>query len=145
MGVQQSVGVGGYLDEIKKINFPAHLFPKKTKNFTTGKNLRIDCPAIPGVYASEYILTEDMELINVSIACSGYHDDDEWEAIFIHPDADAETFIEAMPIRELPESMNMGNVLYTVRALEAGTKVRIEFHNISGTSKKVWPALRFLR
>lgn len=143
MGVVQNYNVGGWIDEIKKINFPAHLFPRLTRPFVKG--MRIDIPAIPGTYAIEYELLEDMELINISLACSGYKDTDEWEVFTTEPGQDPYTAVETMPTRELAESINMGNVLYIVHRLPKGSIVRFEFHNNSGTSKTAWPSLRFLR
>lgn len=143
MGVVQNYNVGGWIDEIKKINWPAHLFPRFTKPFVKG--FRIEIPAIPGVYTEEYELTEDMELINIALVCSGYKDTDEWECVTIAPGENPYKVVETMPTRELAESINMGNVLYIVHRLPAGSKIRFEFHNNSGTSKTVWPSLRFLR
>jgi hypothetical protein len=143
MGVVQNYNVGGWIDEIKKINFPAHLFPQLTHPFLKG--FRIDVPAIPGTYSITYPCAEDMELINVSLACSGYKDTDEWEVVTIAPGESEYKLVETMPTRELAESINMGNVLYIVHRLPAGSTIRFDFHNNSGTSKTVWPSLRFLR
>lgn len=143
MGVVQNYNVGGWIDEIKKINFPPHLFPRKTHPFVKG--FELDIPAIPGVYSIEYTLEEDMELINISLACSGYKNTDMWEATTIEPGETPYVAVETMPTRELAESINMGNVLYIVHRLVKGSVVRFDFHNNSGTSKTVWPSLRFLR
>ncbi|WP_422661761.1 hypothetical protein ACK8P5_25745 (plasmid) [Paenibacillus sp. EC2-1] len=145
MSVVQSYNVGGVIDEIKKINFPAHLFPRFTKSFTKGFGSGIAVPALPGTYSVEYVCPTDMELINISIACSGYRDGDYWEAYSTDPGEPEYCLVETMPTREIAESINMGNVLYIVHRLPAGSKVRFDFHNESGTSKTVWPSLRFLR
>lgn len=143
MGVVQNYNVGGWIDEIKKINWPAHLFPRKTKPFHKG--FRLEIPAMSGTYSIQYTCVEEMELINVSLACSGYKDSDEWEVTTKAP-GDAEyKVVESMPTRELAESINMGNVLYIVHRLPAGSIIRFDFHNKSGTSKTAWPSLRFLR
>lgn len=143
MGVVQNYNVGGWIDEVKKINFPAHLFPRKTKPYTKGFTL--DIPAIPGMYSEEFILEEDMELINIALACSGYKNMDMWEVTTIEPGELPYVAVETMPTRELAESINMGNVLYIVHRLKKGSVVRFDFHNNSGTSKTIWPSLRFLR
>jgi hypothetical protein len=142
MAVQQNYSVGGVLDEIKKINWPAHLFPRFEEPFLKG--FQIHVPAVPGLYTVEYDCETDMELINVSLACSGYKDGDYWEVISIRPGQPDRKIVETMPTRELAESINMGNVLYIVHRLPAGSKIRFEFNNVSGTSKIVWPSLRFL-
>ncbi len=143
MAVVQNYNVGGWIDEIKKINLPPHLFPKLHRPFTKG--LRIEMPAIEGVYSITYTLEEDMELINVSLVCSGYKDTDEWEVVTQAPNEEEYKVVETMPTRELAESINMGNILYVIHRLPKGSTVRFDFYNHSGTSKTVWPSLRFLR
>lgn len=143
MGVVQNYNVGGWIDEIKKINFPPHLFPRKTKPYVKGFTLQV--PAIPGTYTMEFVLEDDMELINIALACSGYKNDDEWEVTTTEPGETPYIAVETMPTRELAESINMGNVLYIVHRLKQGSIIRFDFHNKSGTSKTVWPSLRFLR
>jgi hypothetical protein len=143
MALQQSYNVGGVIDEIKKINWPAHLFPTKTRSFIKGLTLNV--PAFADTYVVSYTCREEMELVNVSLACSGYKDEDEWELFVIVPGEEPYQLVETMPTRELAESINMGNFLYIVERIPAGTELQFQFHNNSGTSKKVWPSLRFLR
>lgn len=144
MSVVQNYNVGGVIDEVKKINWPAHLFPRLTEPYYKGF-LDMLLPAVPGLYTQEYECPVDMELINVSLACSGYADGDYWEVYTTRPGENEYCLVETMPTRELAESINMGNVLYIVHRLPAGSKIRFDFHNNSGTSKMVWPSLRFLR
>lgn len=143
MGVVQNYNVGGWIDEIKKINFPPHLFPRKMRPYVKG--FKIEVPALPGIHSVQFMCEEDMELINISLACSGYKDGDYWEAFTTEPGKPEYCAVESMPTRELAESINMGNVLYIVHRLPKGSMVRFDFHNTSGTSKTVWPSLRFLR
>ncbi len=143
MGVVQNYGVGGWLDEVKKINFPAHLFPRLSTPFTKG--FTIEVPPLPGVYTVEYVLPEQMELVNVALACSGYRDGDIWEVTTEKPGEAPYTLVETMPTRELAESINMGNVLYIVHALPKDSIIKFHFYNNSGTSKVVWPSLRLLK
>ena len=144
MPVSQNYNVGGVIDEVRKINFPAHLFPKFTRSFNKGfRNFAI--PAIKAKYDVTYECDTDMELVNIALACSGYGDGDYWEVYAIDPNGAEYCLVETMPTRELAESINMGNVLYIVHRLEAGSKIRFDFYNESATSKDVWPSLRFLR
>ena len=106
MGVVQNYNVGGVIDEVKKINWPARLFPQFTKPFVKG--LRIDVPALIGTYEVGYILAQDMELINVALACSGYKDGDYWECTTQAPGEDEYTVVETMATRELAESSTWG-------------------------------------
>lgn len=143
MGVVQSYNVGGTIDEVKKVNWPAHLFPRKTLPYLKG--MRLEVPALAGNYVVSYTCPEDMELVNVSLACSGYHDTDDWELVTTAPGEDPYTVVETMPTRELAESINMGHHLYIVHRLPAGSIVKFVFKNNSATSKTVWPSMRFLR
>jgi hypothetical protein len=143
MALVQNYNVGGVIDEIKKVNWPAHLFPRKTKPFLKG--LRLEVPAIDDVYMVTYTCSEEMELVNVSIACSGYKDTDEWELVTIAPGEPEYKVVETMPTRELAESINMGHHLYIVHRLPAGSIIKFLFYNKSATSKIVWPSMRFLR
>lgn len=144
MPVVQNYNVGGVIDEVRKINFPDHLFPRfRTPYYKGFRNFSV--PAIKNKYSIDYECTTDMELINVSLACSGYGDGDYWEVYTTAPGEEEYCLIETMPTRELAESINMGNVLYIVHRLPAGSVIRFDFYNESATSKRVWPSLRFLR
>jgi len=126
------------VEEVKRINFPEHLFPTKHRPFTKG--FRMSIPAMTGTYETVYTPEEDMELVDIGIACSGYADNDYWELLV----GDYKV-VETMYTKELPEHINMGTTLYVVHAVPAGTPMRLQFHNDSGTSKTVWFNLRFLR
>lgn len=138
MGFSPTYPVGGVIDEVKKINFPPHLFPQKTKPFTKG--FKIDIPAMAGVFEQKYIPAVDVELVDVGLACSGYGEDDYWEMA-----VGTEKTIETMYTKELPQNINMGTTLYTVIKILAGTEIKLQFHNNSGSSKTVWFDLRFLK
>lgn len=137
-GFSPVYAAGGIIDEIKKINFPAHLFPTKTKPFTKG--FRLETPPIAGIYPKSYTAPSDMELVDVGIACSGYGDGDFWE-LFI----DTEKIMETVYTKEVPQHINAGTTLYTVIRIPAGSTIRLDFHNDSATSKTVWFDLRFLK
>lgn len=130
--------VGGVIDEVKKINFPPHLFPKLTMPFTKG--FRMDVPSMAGVYTKTYTATQDLEMVDVGLACSGYGDGDFWELT-----VGTEKTVETMYTKELPQNINMGTTLYTVMQVPAGTKITFAFNNQSLTSKTVWFDLRFLK
>jgi hypothetical protein len=147
MSVTPVIGAGGdfdkikrinVVDEVKKIHFPPHLFPEKTRPFSKGFMLQV--PPMAGRYEEVYVTTEDMELIDVGLACSGYADGDYWELV-----VNTEKIIETMYTKEVPQSINMGTTLYTVVKLPAGTELRLQFYNQSQTAKNVWFDLRFLR
>lgn len=138
MGFNVTYPAGGVIDEVKKINFPPHLFPSLAKPFTKGFKLEI--PAITGVYTLTYTAAQPIELIDIGLACSGYADDDYWEMT-----VGTEKIVETMYTKELPQHVNMGTTLYVVQRIATGTEIKMEFHNDSGTSKNVWFDLRFLK
>lgn len=138
MGFNTSYIVGGIIDEVKKVRLPEGLFPTLTTPFMKG--FRIDIPAINAMYEEIYTLTQDMELIDIGLACSGYGDGDYWEVLI-----NDEKIIETMYTKEIPEHINMGSTLYTVYKCVSGTNIKIRFHNESNSSKIAWFNLRFLK
>lgn len=144
MAFNTTYSAGGQLDkvtvieEVKKVNLPAHLFPTKTRPFTKG--FRIEVPTLLGPYTKEFTPDVDMELLDVSLACSGYGDDDYWEL-----EIGEEKIIETMYTKELPQHINTGTNMYTVEHIPAGTTIKLSFYNTSQTSKTVWFDLRFLK
>jgi hypothetical protein len=137
-GFSPTYSVGGVLDEIKKINFPPHLFPTKTNPFTKG--FRMQVPAMKGVYDTRYTVPQDMELIDVGLACSGYSDGDYWELSI-----GGNKIMETIYTKELPQHINMGTTLYCIEKIPAGTEILLQFYNESATAKTVWFDLRFLK
>lgn len=136
--------VGGWLDEIKKLppitiaNFPQQP-GTATKSKPFAKGFRLEVPAMAGEYAVQYTLPEDMEIVSIAVAASGYADHDYWELYF-----NSDKVIETMYTREVPEAHALG-AGSGVFLLPQGTTITMAFNNGSGTSKIVWFSLRFLR
>lgn len=137
MSLVTNYNVGGVIDEVKNIKIPG-LIASMRNPFAKG--FKLDVPAIPGVYTIEYLATEDIEIVNVGIACSGYSDEDFWELII----GDKKLY-ETIYTKELPETINMGGSFISVYLVEANTLIKLGFHNVSGTSKTVWVNMRFLK
>ena len=137
-GVMDDVKRVRVVDEVKKINFPPHLFPELSRPFTKG--FRMEVPPLRGLYQKTYTVPQDMELIDVGLACSGYGDEDFWE-LQVGPNK----IIETMYTKELPQHINMGATLYVVEKIPAGTDITLYFRNNSSSSKTVWFDLRFLK
>lgn len=149
MGVNVSYNAGGTIDtigEIKRIHFPEAMFPDA--DTARMKGFRLDIPA--GVTAPQTVettFTMDIYLVDIGVACSGYHDGDYWELELVTvngTDEQTEKMCETMYTKELPENIAIGNSLNLAQKIPAGTKIRFVFYNISGTSKKVWPTMRYL-
>jgi len=140
-GLQSTYPIGGVLDRVKSLP-PLEVWkmpgqPTKTEPFAKG--FRIEVPPATGTFIQEYTLPEEMELVSISVGCSGYADQDYWEL-----DRDGRVIFETMYTKEVPESHAMGAGA-GVMLLPAGTKLTVRFVNGSGTSKIVWVNLRFLR
>lgn len=138
MSFSPTYPVGGVIDEIKKVNFPPHLFPTLNKPFTKGFRLQI--PPVTGMHSVTYRPPVDMELIDVGLACSGYSDGDYWELM-----VGSEKIMETIYSKELPQHINTGSTLYVVQRIPAGTEIKMLFMNDTGSSKTVWFDLRFLK
>lgn len=130
--------VGGTIDEIKKINFPEHVFPTLFEPGMQG--FEIDVPAAKGVYQEQFLATHDIELTDVAIACSGYGKGDYWEL-----EVGGKKLYKTIYTKELPQHVNVGTAIFTVYKVPAGTPILLQFNNTSGTSKTVWFDLRFLQ
>ena len=147
MGVNVSYNAGGVIDtigEIKKIHFPEPMFPDA--DTARMKGFRLDVPPGMTIPASvEQVFTHDIYLVDIGVACSGYHDGDYWELELHSPSGNSiEKMCETMYTKELPENIAIGNSLNLAQKIPANTTIRFIFYNISGTSKKVWPTIRYL-
>lgn len=138
MSFSPTYPVGGVIDEVKKVNFPPHLFPRLSKPFTKG--FRLEIPPIKGLQKLTYVAEDDLELIDVGLACSGYSDGDYWELM-----VGEEKIMETIYTKELPQHINTGTTLYVVERVPAGTEITMLFMNETGATKTVWFDLRFLK
>jgi hypothetical protein len=137
MGFNINYNAGGTIDEVKKVNLPASLFP--SGNTPKTKGFRMDIPALPGVVEIVYSVPFEINLIDASMACSGYHDLDYWEI-----EIDGIKICETMYTKELPENISQGNSAKIAYTIPADTKIKMQFNNQSATSKKAWFTLRYL-
>jgi len=114
--------------DISVKNLPEHIFGSKIKRYAKG--LRLEVPAQAGVYPVEFAPTIDVELFGVHIGCSGYSDKDYWELII---GEEPEPTLETIYTKELHEEHGLA-----VTVVPANTRILINFHNISETSKIVY-------
>lgn len=136
MGFVTNYTVGGELDKVKYI--------EEIKNFAQlsqpyNKMVAMSVPAINGTYELEYESPEkDTELIALVVTCSGYGEED-----FYNLYVNDELWFETWYPTEVKEGLYIGTSTYVYK-LDPKTKFKLEFHNISGTSKKVWLGIRML-
>lgn len=136
MGFQTSYVVGGELDKVKYV--------KEIKNFAQlsqpyNKMVAMTIPALQGMYELEYESPNaDAELLALVVTCSGYGEEDYYN-LYVNDELWFETWYPT----EVKEGLYIGTSTYVYK-LEKKTKFKLEFHNVSGTSKKVWLGIRML-
>lgn len=136
MGFVTNYSVGGELDKVKYI--------EEIKNFAQlsqpyNKMVAMSIPAIAGKYELEYESPErDAELLALVVTCSGYGEED-----FYNLYVNDELWFETWYPTEVKEGLYIGTSTYVYK-LEQKTKFKLEFNNVSGTSKKVWLGIRML-
>lgn len=136
MGFNISYVAGGELDKVKYI--------ERIKNFAQlsqpyNKMIAITVPALNGVYELEYETPNaNAELLSLVVTCSGYGEEDYYNLY-----ANEELWFDTWYPTEVKEGLYIGTSTY-VYELDKKTKIRLEFHNNSGTSKKVWLGVRML-
>ena len=131
---------GGELEKVKKVGLI-----EKINNFAQlpqpyNKMRMMNVPAITGVYNMEYVTPdEEVELVSIVVTCSGYGENDYYNIY-----ANGELWFDTWYPTEVKEGLYIGTSTY-VCVIPATTKIRLEFFNMSGTSKKVWLGVRMLR
>ena len=137
MGFQVVYVAGGELEKVKK--------KKKIKNFAQlnqpyNKMVMMNVPAIAGTYDLEYTSPdEDMELLSIVVTCSGYGENDYYN-LWVNDELWFDTWFPT----EVKEGLYIGTSTY-VYEIPANTPFKLTFVNISGTAKKVWLGVRYLR
>lgn len=134
--------VGGDLDKVKEISIIKEIgaikgFPIKTQPYNTMHCF--DIPAVKQLFEFEVdVLERDCEVLAVTVTCSGYGEDDNYDLYFNN-----QKWFDAWYCSEVKEGLFLGSSTF-VYAAPANSKIRFVFRNTSGTSKKVWLGLRML-
>lgn len=136
MGFVTNYQVGGEVDKVKYV--------ERIKNFAQlsqpyNKMIAATIPALKGKYLLEYESPDkDAELLALVVTCSGYGEED-----FYNLYVNDELWFDTWYPTEVKEGLFIGTSTY-VYQIENKTKFRLEFENVSGTSKKVWLGVRML-
>ena len=93
--------------------------------------------------AQKYLLEyespdKDAELLALVVTCSGYGEEDYYN-LYVNDELWFETWYPT----EVKEGLYIGTSTYVYK-LEPKTKFKLEFNNVSGTSKNVWLGVRML-
>lgn len=136
MGFQASYVVGGEVDKVKYV--------EEIKNFAQlaqpyNKMEVMEVPALEGKYVLEYTSPDaEAELLALVVTCSGYGEDDYYN-LYVNDILWFDTWYPT----EVKEGLYIGTSTYVYK-LENLTRFRLEFYNVSGTSKKIWLGVRML-
>lgn len=131
-----SYTVGGEIDKVKYV--------EEIKNFAQlsqpyNKMVAMSVPAMSGTYVLEYESPDQKaELLSLVVTCSGYGEEDYYN-LYVNDELWFETWYPT----EVKEGLYIGTSTYVYK-LENKTKFKLEFNNVSGTSKKVWLGVRML-
>ena len=136
MGFHSVYSIGGELDKIRRI--------EEIKNFAQlsqpyNKMVAMSIPALNQKFILEYESPDiDAELLSLVVTCSGYGEED-----FYNLYVNDELWFETWYPTEVKEGLYIGTSTYVYK-LEPKTKFKLEFNNVSGTSKKIWLGVRML-
>ena len=131
---------GGELDKVKRVEYV-----KEIKNFAQlpqpyNKMVMMNVPALEGVFELEWTSpNEEMELLSLVVTCSGYGENDYYN-LYVNNERWFDTWFPT----EVKEGLYIGTAAYVYK-LEPQSNFKLEFVNMSGTSKKVWLGVRLLR
>lgn len=131
---------GGELDKVKRVEYV-----KEIKNFAQlpqpyNKMVMMNVPALEGVFELEWTSpNEEMELLSLVVTCSGYGENDYYN-LYVNNERWFDTWFPT----EVKEGLYIGTATYVYK-LEPQSNFKLEFVNMSGTSKKVWLGVRLLR
>lgn len=119
-----------HINEIK--NFPIYTQPYN-------EMVKLDIPALIGTYPVTFV-TPNMpaEILALTVTCSGYDEEDYYD-LFVGE----EQWFRNWYLSEVKEGLFLGTSTFVYKA-EPNTEIRLEFHNVQGTSKKCWLGVRML-
>jgi hypothetical protein len=130
--------LGGEMDRIGRIDkLPYPIFPSLTMPKVKGSY--IDVPPDTGTYPKIITSNKDLEFISISVACTGYLFPDYWEFYVGNYKV-----METIYTKEVPQTVYSGTQMTMVLPIPAGTPMRVDFVNKSGTSKQVYLDLKLL-
>lgn len=133
---------GGILDEVKKIPLVENIGSiSGFAHFTQPYNVMecFEIPALIGDYEFELtLLDEEVEIIGMSLTCSGYGEDDHYD-LYVNDNK----WFDNWYVSEVKEGLFVGTSTYVYRAPE-NTKVKLVFKNDSGTQKNIYFGVRLL-
>ena len=136
MGFVTNYSVGGELDKVKYIEEIKH-FAQLSQPYN--KMVAMTIPALVDKYVLEYEPPfENAELLALVVTCSGYGEEDYYN-LYVNDELWFDTWYPT----EVKEGLFIGTSVYVYK-LDPMTKFKLEFYNVSGTSKKVWLGIRML-
>lgn len=133
---------GGTLNKVETVNRVEEVgkitgFPTKTQPFN--EMVKMDIPAIAGTYEVEYETPDKpVEILALTVTCSGYGEKDKYD---LHCNGDQ--WFKDWYCSEVREGLFLGSSTF-VYSTPSKTKLKLVFHNDSGTAKTAWFGIRML-
>ncbi len=140
MGFHVVYVADGDLNTVRKVKYVDRIRNFAYLTQPWNKMLMMNVPAIKGVYDLDYETPdEEIEFLSFVVTCSGYGENDYYD-IWVNDEHWFDTWFPT----EVKEGLYLGTSTY-VYVLPPKSKIKVKFTNITGTSKKVWFGMRFLR
>lgn len=140
MGFHVVYVADGELTKVKKVNYVDRIRNFAYLNQPYNKMTMINIPAIEGIYDLKYESPdEDTELLAIVVTCSGYGENDYYN-LWVNGELWFDTWFPT----EVKEGLYIGTATY-VYPCDPKTPFLLRFVNVSGTAKKIWLGVRFLK
>ena len=131
---------GGELDKVKRVEYVNEIRNFATLTQPYNKMLMMNIPAEENIFTLEWTSpNEEMELLSLVITCSGYGENDYYN-LYVNKERWFDTWFPT----EVKEGLYIGSSTYVYK-LEPESQFILKFVNMSGTAKKVWLGIRFLK
>lgn len=112
-------------------------FAKKTQPYN--KMIKIEVPAGVSLIDETITLPEkEVEILALSVTCTGYGELDYYDLWF-----NGELWFDTWYCSEVKEGLFLGTSTY-VYVAPPSSEIRLNFHNMSNTSKTIWVGVRML-
>jgi len=140
MGFHVVYVADGDLNTVRKVKYVDRIRNFAYLTQPWNKMLMMNVPSIAGVYDLDYTTPdEEIEFLSFVVTCSGYGENDYYN-IWVNDELWFDTWFPT----EVKEGLYIGTSTY-VYVLPPQSQIKVKFINMSGTSKKIWFGMRFLR
>lgn len=130
----------GMLSEVKAVDYVDRIRNFAYLSQPYNKMIMMNVPAMEGIYDLEYESPDETtELLSIVVTCSGYGEDD-----YYNMWVNGELWFDTWFPTEVKEGLYIGTSTYVYQC-DPRTPFLLRFVNKSGTAKKLWLGIRFLK